>query len=116
MALSATELRIGNLVYYDKTSVIIEIGDLVVLQQHEKKELPTLYGPIPLTEEWPLKFRFKRLSHSNDYLKGDFKIDLKGYFFIYIKDIGWILLCQVKYIHKLQNLYFALTGQELEMK
>ena len=106
--MKATELRIGN--YVTKDDNQIYVTDFITINMAHN------YKPSPLTEEWPLKFRFKRLSHSNDYLKGDFKIDLKGYFFIYIKDIGWILLCQVKYIHKLQNLYFALTGQELEMK
>ena len=63
--------------------------------------------PIPLTEEWLLKFGFRE---SNKYLF-KYKLGLKkrgdNYFYDNIS---------IKHVHQLQNLYFALTGEELTLK
>lgn len=69
---------------------------------------------IPLTEEWLLKFGFEK---DNKWI---FHIKLmKGY----ININGVFCLFEYKenhqniiYVHQLQNLYFALTGNELELK
>jgi len=70
--------------------------------------------PIPLTEEWLLKFGFE---------KGH-----KGKLFVILKNnLGYengrtyfnsscISESQPKHVHQLQNLYFALTGEELTIK
>ena len=66
--------------------------------------------PIPLTEEWLERFGFV---YKNGY----------GYKFKY----GWIsrkdkywsyysLMIKIYYVHQLQNLYFALTAEELTIK
>ena len=69
--------------------------------------------PIPLTEEWLLKFGFMK-SMSNWYSNNDYAIELCESF-IQI-DIGYTTITvDVKYVHQLQNLYFALTGEELEI-
>ena len=40
----------------------------------------------------------------------------KGKFIISVDNYGMeFKLCEVKYVHQLQNLYFALTGKELEL-
>jgi hypothetical protein len=77
--------------------------------------------PIPLTEEWLLKFGLIELywSEDNSNLNKDIQV---GYFnndFIneeitlrYKKKVDF----KIRYVHQLQNLYFALTGTELELK
>jgi hypothetical protein len=74
--------------------------------------------PIPLTEEWLVKFGFfeKYKSTSNRWNIGGFELHdcedddekLQGVFLYDFK-------LEVKYVHQLQNLYFALTGVELEL-
>jgi hypothetical protein len=80
-------------------------------------------NPIPLTEEWLLKFGFE---------KDDTGVDMfdQDYYEWYQKEFPVIgVLCQssdkeyifdentdtlrLKFVHELQNLYFALTGEEL---
>jgi len=131
MALSARELRIGN---YILISILQEDGGF-------KNELFTVnstvirdaehYGgewnasPIPLTEEWLVKFGFiKARDEANPYMDGEHTV-ISGRFTVFSKMPltfnsvhGWFLNKYqteliIKYVHQLQNLYFALTGQEL---
>jgi hypothetical protein len=67
--------------------------------------------PIPLTEEWLLKFGFIPNPYQDRYEKGIIKFECD-------KTLGetilWIELApHIKYVHQLQNLYFALTEEEL---
>ena len=62
--------------------------------------------PIPLTEEWLVKFGFKK------GVKGWFKTLDKNYKFnLYLYHDS-----KYKSVHQLQNLYFALTNEELTFK
>ena len=117
MELSATELRIGNLVT-DKWSVgkypfkIVSIGK-TICHYFGHQKFSAKYEdlePIPLTEEWLLRLGFEStntyyFSKCNLHLQGD----IRG-FHLVISRIDGI---KVKYVHQLQNLYFALTGEEL---
>ena len=72
--------------------------------------------PIPLTEEWLLKFGFKEDGHYNSAKRwmGIFNqplIQCNGYF-----TIPNYFSTEIKYVHTLQNLYFALTCEELTIK
>ena len=70
--------------------------------------------PIPLTEEWLLKFGFEKNKNSDLY----FRLNNYEYFIENgIIDNGYSRMNEisVKYVHQLQNLYFALTGKELEI-
>lgn len=73
--------------------------------------------PIPLTEEWLVRMGFEKYSDGGElkgidcfYCKGKLKgaISLPNFMFN-----GFI---QIKHVHQLQNLYFALTGEELTIK
>lgn len=78
---------------------------------------------IPLTEEWLNKFGFEKIK-KDSYSTGkkvDFNVFILGLFsYNSIQDNWWygnfILENPPKYVHQLQNLYFALRGQELETK
>ena len=97
------ELRIGNLVYHkDK---IIEIKSLPSKQ--------SIYG-IKLTEDFLLRFGFDKYNKlitkefMLEYFEG--KIIIKSYT---SDDNEGSIFTNVDQVHQLQNLYFALTGEEL---
>jgi hypothetical protein len=118
--MKASELRIGNLVYVsdNETNIIfkeitpINIHNLMHLTGWDKSPVDIEFEPIPLTEEWLIKFGFKQTFISKIHLtfsKGSFHL-LKRVNHIQI----WYESIDVKYIHQLQNLYFALTSEELK--
>lgn len=78
------------------------------------------YVGIPLTEEWLLNFGFKGLSTSNylGLLLGIiyFRWDKESKYLDFELDYESVQLPHIKYVHQLQNLYFALTGDELTLK
>jgi hypothetical protein len=101
------ELRIGNYLLHDGyfiKSYGLD-GFLNIIKNIDN------YEPIPLTEEWLLKFGFEQVGF-NYYLNG-FKIffDSDSYFYE-LRDEG-MMDKHLEYLHQLQNLYFALTNQEL---
>ena len=108
------ELRIGNLVY-PSVSYPECIG--VCAKDFEDT---THLETIPLTEEWLLKFGFKGVEFP-------YTITFDDWTTILIEDdlslsIGegkrteYTPTQRIKNVHTLQNLYFALTGEELEIK
>jgi len=74
--------------------------------------------PIELTKEWLLNFGFeKKYDDLNWYIKGN-------YCFSFLKELDLIVfkikfqtvgICTIKYVHEAQNIYFALTGEELSL-
>jgi hypothetical protein len=100
------------------------------------------YMPIPLTEEWLLKFGFEKgklqkwFGNGHDYQPVDVYTELYAFtmapheFEYHIKtwthkgiaeDESCAVYCGdnlvvCEHVHQLQNLYFALTGEELETK
>lgn len=118
--LGDVELEVTGIALAERPS----LGYLHFIQTKSKSgsiffELPEKYKPIPLTEEWLLRLGFGKCSDIfedwPEYEKG-FDIgksitlshDFECYQGIYSQKIN--------YVHQLQNLYFALTGQELELK
>ena len=76
--------------------------------------------PIPLTEEWLLKFGFVDKNYTLE-LKAKRKTIVFNWFSKVVstgKRSGYYSrkYRHIKYVHQLQNLYFALTGEELEVK
>lgn len=123
--MKATELRIGNWMYSAKRKIPFEItvDDLKIIDEGN-----SLTEPIPLTEEWLIKFGF-----DNEVSKEDgwtITID-KDWCYLTIDTEGGAILWDnsenldrgnyptirvLKHVHELQNLYFALTGEELKTK
>jgi hypothetical protein len=120
--LTANELRIGNLInYWEYVSGVWKISKVdwadIKIQSIDPIDN---YRPIPLTEEWLLKFGFEvntdYASEDNnwyDYLKNYVRISMP--YFTYNFENGESEI-EIKYVHQLQNLYFALTGEELTIK
>lgn len=113
--MEAKELRIGNLVLspYDNANIEVNGTDIFMLENKHHREVK--FQPIPLTEEWLLKFGFKRFPWG--LVKGNilFKDNLKNPCEELILEIGNGFRVTIKYVHQLQNLYFALTGKELTL-
>ena len=121
--MEASELRIGNWV-----RLVSKDKDFEITSGYEI-DLGTEscdFEPIPLTEEWLERFGFKEFidfgSHTGHYDKlplcgFSYSINTKKVMVMH-KGNGishWIDL-KVEYVHQLQNLYFALTGEELTIK
>lgn len=107
----ATELRIGNWVMeQDRRLVLIHYGFGIDHAQQFKA--------IPLTEKWLTKLGFKwnelarQFEHDNT---SKFTLLHKGSNYYNAESLD-IILANLSYVHELQNLFFALTGEELEIK
>jgi hypothetical protein len=121
--MKATDLRIGNLFYYRVVDQLderkewfevskIDASDLAILEE----SLDYDYQPIPINEEWLLKFGFEK------QMMWTYAIDIIGNkkLIYYLGEKGWSIgsknysdFSNLNYVHQLQNLYFALTGVEL---
>ena len=119
--MESSELRIGNLVYEKYPSYLdYEVVDIWYIG----RDLSLDYiNPIPLTEEWLLKFGFNR--HHDDYSNDVIFIknvhnNTEFEWGVYPNELGSGIQIQnrklLKYVHQLQNLYHALTGEELIIK
>jgi hypothetical protein len=121
--MQSNELRIDNYVYKSLKSgngrkLINRIGcqDIVRVQENIGS---FNYEPIPLTEEWLLKFGFKKTEYKSDIIY-DSGLQNSTYITIdnnYSSYFMWgEYLTSIKYVHELQNLYFALIRTELILK
>ena len=111
--MKANELRIGNWVNNNPRDGVITVfsNDKCVIRHKAGIDRAFIeeLEPIPLTEEWLLKFEFERNKYAlNSFIKNDVIISTDK--FIYMSRT------KLKYVHQLQNLYFALTGEELKLK
>jgi len=114
-----TELRIGNLLNTSfGVSVLIGIYSDGVLELEDGNEnVLNEVEPIPLTEEWLLKFGFDedmRLFEAPHLDKNITVAKDNDGNWEFCNDAWW--LRDIKHVHQLQNLYFALTGNELTIK
>lgn len=117
--MNANELRIGN--WVDVSGEIqvslLDLSNIYNWKERYRGYATCPYRPIPLTEEWLVKFGFEiRESHTTDrFWKNDFLFkDGKLYIHFSMDEGDFYVEC--KYVHQLQNLYFDLTGEELTIK
>ncbi len=131
------ELRIGNLANYNgnnnEIGIVSEIfkNDLTKVAPYKigiNHRVDIYYDidklkPIPLTEEWLLKFGFIIRYFNEDKTKPLFwKVEQNRHIDIYFEPVISAFAFKInsiqysapiKSVHQLQNLYFALTGSEL---
>lgn len=128
----ANELRIGNWVNigYDCNVVRIDEFGATLNTYNGVKDLlyfhQTDIRPIHLTKVWLEKLGFVNngleFSNCNIYEKGDYRLlinkDHSGIVSFTHRQISppSTQMVEVLYVHQLQNLYFALTGEELTIK
>jgi hypothetical protein len=122
--ITANELRIGNLVKWEEYILPIKSIDYESVYVKLNEELRIIYKtkylylfinelePVPLTEERLLKFGFEK-----DVTEYNICWFL-NHVYIWFVDGEYIneLDLPIKYVHQLQNLYFALKGEELTLK
>ena len=122
--MKASELRIGNYVKFDNHEDEYYKVSGCDISELSDELIDLNASPIPLTEEWLLKFGFIRhhYDYANDviYIKNiaDNEIDNAEFEWgVYPNELGSGIQIKnrksLKYVHQLQNLYFALTGEEL---
>ena len=120
--ITANELRIGNLVLgpkgtmYNGEITSWNIGEFI--KCNEYCDFIQGFRPIELTEEWLVKFGFEWCHEACGYFD--------KHHAVYFWESGEVEVhpfctndkdCQIfiKHVHQLQNLYFALTGEELTL-
>lgn len=132
--METSELRKSNLIIFD-TSIVEVSGTLNCTVFVENggtiDELPAAYcSGIPLTEERLLKLGFekdkeyftKRYSRHEDEIISWLMVHYDKSMSRYVATVGndnnifAININSYLHIHQLQNLYFALTGEELTLK
>lgn len=139
--IKANELRIGNLfhpinrrreIHLPSSFIIIQIATIGLFkseyfkigESHDQEGSRTIshtdLSPIRLTEDWFHNLGFTLDYKEHQYLKyrkaevelwGDFQ---NGFFLLNGKNMtNWSRT--YKYVHELQNLFFALTGEDLTL-
>ena len=105
--MKANQIRIGNYVR-DPYNKEIKVA-------HVSPDDASFLNPIPLTEDWVLKLGFELKSKWTEC--GTYGLSLEtdnGKYFA--EQSGEILYAkELKYVHQIQNLYFAITGEELKI-
>lgn len=110
------ELRVGNIVNEDEVVWSILFEDRIeVSYDSPKKGNASAYIDIEMVK--PVRITGKRLM-SLGFTKTDNSFTINRFRLIrddndWIIDKGDDFITRVKYIHQLQNLYFALTNKEL---
>jgi hypothetical protein len=120
--MKATELRIGNLVYkYYPSGIEIEAVNEINSYFVNGIGISAI-EPIPLTEDFLLKFGFEdnQIRNNGLYLRVEFHLETI-IFWAGIEDEDLTIeseipLAYIHHVHQLQNLYHALTGEELTLK
>lgn len=113
--IKANELRVGNWV----TGAFGENAPFQIMKGFQIDDCVDTYFPILLTPEILERCGFEFIK--NEYLLKAFSIvfqqNIFKFYYDYLDkgDYNEIFV-QIKYLHQLQNLYFVLTGEELEIK
>lgn len=127
--LKYNELRKGNLLYFpfvNSNVEVIGINSLYGVNEPYFNKLSVMEGlnmyyevievfkPIPLTEEWLLKFGFSEKLGNWELPNFRFHINKPMNFDGFLFCEGYsVTTDKIQFVHQLQNLYFALTGEEL---
>ena len=119
--MDARELRIGNHAKHFENGIVLTVGRTVAFKTPTntiRVDVDDL-EPIPLTEEWLLKLGFKKKKQAGRLY--DYYYIKDGLYYSAIDFHNWVYKnnslegVKIKYIHQLQNLYHALTNEELTL-
>jgi len=129
--MKAEELRIGNLIFWDIPEKLNTIHEVIGIRNKKPQTIPISLGesiedykPIPLTEEWLKMFGANCIGAKGWNFISVNKADT-SYIYFNPNGIGLAIdngttenaiEVEIKYVHQLQNLYFALTNTELTIK
>jgi len=123
--LKANELRIGNYIqdfedkpyYFKVESIENKDGEFWVSYRNGSINCSIEHiEPIPLTEEWLVKFGFEKIKNTEVFLFGGYwEVYYNPDYERYLLDLINIEI-KVESVHQLQNIHFAFTGEELVCK
>lgn len=131
--MKSNELRIGNIIHNGFKPVAVQgvdgEGIILLMKCHgitypegphrPQYEWEKVYldfdqaAPIPLTEEWLMRLGFEK--GYSLWINGSFALEWGDFSKCWQFPAGERRI-DIKFIHQLQNLYFALTGEELTIK
>jgi len=129
--MEAKELRVGNLMRYRISNKydweIMPVHSLYkngrIEVGHTKQKINITGEPIPLTDEWLVRLGFKEVHYGCwelYYCESDFLVFTQEDAVVIDLNQGQeysgVSVGNIKHVHQLQNLFFALTGEELERK
>lgn len=129
--MKSTELRIGNYFHYHIEDEMDERKEYDVLEQIDYDDLRCLtqyednseYRPIPLTEEWLVKFHNEDEIEKSKRFPNDITI-YDRFLFIWKESYKyWYVvsayhkeyLTKIEFVHEYQNFIYCLTGEELTL-
>lgn len=131
--MKASEFRINNLLQDSNTGSLLIVSELsnntIIYSVLDRDKYPLPNGwkaePIPITEEWLERFGFERKEGRWTWIKIIYNEETtlpttlqlwsgNDYVSVCRAGIG-AMDCPCEHVHQLQNLYFALTGQELSV-
>lgn len=125
--INPNELRIGNLVlHYGKSKHVSGTNYLGLIRLEQILDVSeNAIDPIPLTPEWLEWCGFSMRKGNTGQVVYQFPVGRLAIYRLKYEDWiigvfdyngGYINLCSTKMVHQLQNLYFALIGEELIIK
>lgn len=127
--MNSKDFRIGNLVNYHiedsmderKEYDVISHIDYNDLRCFETYEDNSEYKVIPITPEWLESFGFVKegrhyaMGVHQRLFSGLMKLTFNGKLQMWVFSVGKHSdITRVEFVHQLQNLYYALTGEELQ--
>ena len=104
------ELRIGNFVSKDNSNFKLSAYKLYEETRVSHIREKSKYDPVRLNEKWLIKFGFELTG--DKYKKGLIKVGIGNSFNSVMINNSYVSI-SITHVHKLQNLYFCLTGEEL---
>jgi hypothetical protein len=122
--MTSNELRIGNLISFDNEIISVLPNTIVAIYSLRESKLKSSALPIRITIYWLKKFGFNgKINHiskcGNFYLGYDAEYGRHDMSIWYQKGSFCFshtnTFTVIKYVHQLQNLYFLLTGKELQI-
>lgn len=137
---SHNEIRIGNWIQWeDDSNEQIQVNEITHITGEDYSATNYFFNgglsldfiPIPLTEEWLIKFGFTKHSHYEHlFFKDKFRYNINNFTVGILRDCamegeskkhacGYPSLTDMVScgnVHQLQNLYWCLCGKELELK
>ena len=131
--MKANELRIGNLVEYfvkDELDQRKEWWEVNILDIDDIADIDSCgcesagYRPILLTEEWLMRLGFTSENTYSNFTLNEIEIassfrviktnERKSFYLD--GEIPDFMKIKIQHVHQLQNLFFCLCGEELEIK
>jgi hypothetical protein len=119
--IKANDLRLGNWVKNDCDDKLFRVDAVDILTCYNDNDWLL---PIPLTPELLVKAGFTKHLSSDKVLYHFFKGE-NPVTHDWLIDLNWIIgreypfykngYHEIKYLHQLQNLFYSLTGEELEV-